>query len=141
MQTSCLAQRLQRPPAPRGHQPDESSALEQKTHPAFALGELFEAVGGQFDEHAQGIASKVRVQRRRLFAGLQPESCVGRHHSRHGLYTLANGSIVTPVTDDGVLMSSKHHSLPITVVQFHTELVLTPTTEIGLPLLERLFAL
>jgi anthranilate synthase component 2 len=61
-----------------------------------------------------------------LFAGIPESFQAGRYHSWAVCEPLPEVLIPTARTKSGVLMSFRHHQLPVSAVQFHPESILTP---------------
>jgi len=84
-----------------------------------------------------GKPSRVRPLGGRLFAGLPEGFTVGRYHSLHARRAALPPALrITAETEDGTIMAIEHETLPIAAVQFHPESIMTPSSGIGLPIVE-----
>jgi anthranilate synthase/aminodeoxychorismate synthase-like glutamine amidotransferase len=92
-----------------------------------AIGTAFGAVVERAPHPVHGKASPIKHEGDSILAGLPALFDGGRYHSlvvrRDGLPSELE---VTAETDDGLIMSLRHRSLPRFGVQFHPESILTP---------------
>ena len=72
-----------------------------------------------------GKISEIKHDGRGIFRGLENPMVGGRYHSL-AIEKLAPSLEVSAHTEDGVIMSVRHKSLPANGLQFHPESVLTP---------------
>jgi len=78
-------------------------------------------------EPRHGKTSTVRHDGKGIFAGVPDPTVATRYHSLMvDERTLPADLVVTARSEDGVVMGLRHRALPLELVQFHPESVLTP---------------
>jgi anthranilate synthase len=96
---------------------------------------------GTLDTPAHGKPSRIHIQGGRLFDGLHEPMAVGRYHSLYALpHSLPPELEITSTSEDGVVMSVEHRSLPMLAVQFHPESIMTLEGNSGLRLIHNAVA-
>jgi anthranilate synthase len=102
-----------------------------------ALGEYFGGRLGQLAVPAHGRPAKIRVKpQSQLFGGLPEEVTVGRYHSLFvDPAAMPADLVVTATTEEGVPMAVEHRDLPIAAVQFHPESIMSLEGGVGLSIL------
>ncbi|MCV6548219.1 MAG: anthranilate synthase component I [Cohaesibacter sp.] len=106
----------------------------------LGLQAITEAFGGtldQLDIPMHGKPSRITVQTKGIFEGLQGEIVVGRYHSLFAnRESLPDELRVTATTKDGVVMALEHVSEPISAVQFHPESIMSLGSNAGMIMIE-----
>ena len=97
---------------------------------------LIEFFGGSLRNVApvHGKASVIRHDGKGVFAGLEQDAEVARYHSWAG-ERIPPELEVSARAAEGVIMGSRHRTLPIEGVQFHPESVLSMTQDFGFRLI------
>lgn len=107
-----------------------------------AIGEYFGGELGQLAMPAHGRPSRVQTRGGTLMRGLPNEITIGRYHS---LFVAPNEMpdvlVVTATTEDGVPMTIEHKTLPVGGVQFHPESLMSLEGDVGLKIVENAFRL
>ena len=76
--------------------------------------------------HGQSTIAHIVNNDETLFKNISSPFQVGHYHS-WAADILSDDLEITSMNDDGIIMSIRHKSLPISAVQFHPESVLTPS--------------
>ena len=116
-------------------------ACQKRQIPVFGvclgLQGIVEAFGGElgvldYPQHGKVSEISVVADDSTLFQDLSTSFEVGRYHSLYALPEKLPAELkVTAVTEDGVIMSVEHQTLPIAAVQFHPESIMTLAGGIG----------
>ena len=116
-------------------------ACQKRQIPIFGvclgLQGIVEASGGElgvldYPQHGKVSEISVVANDSTLFQDLSTSFEVGRYHSLYALPEKLPAELkVTAVTEDGVIMSVEHQTLPIAAVQFHPESIMTLAGGIG----------
>lgn len=126
--------------------PDTVAALVRRQIPIFGvclgLQGIVEAFGGElgvlnYPQHGKPAKISVTAPNSVLFADLPASFIVGRYHSLFAQpQTIPSELKVTAVSEDDVIMSIEHQTLPIAAVQFHPESIMTLAGEVGLTIIK-----
>ncbi|BEV46600.1 anthranilate synthase component I [Afipia carboxidovorans] len=107
-----------------------------------AIGEHFGGTLGQLAQPAHGRPSRVQNRGGTLMRNLPNEITIGRYHS---LFVapdkMPDVLVVTATTEDGVPMAIEHKDLPVGGVQFHPESLMSLEGDVGLKIVENAFRL
>lgn len=97
---------------------------------------------GQLETPVHGKPSRITVSDPGvIFRDLPSEVAIGRYHSLYAnLSDLPDELVVTATTQDGVPMALEHRTLPIAAVQFHPESVMSLGQNAGLKMILNVIA-
>jgi anthranilate synthase len=108
----------------------------------LGLQAIVEAFGGElgvlnYPQHGKVSRVSVVDPDSAVFKDLPLAFEVGRYHSLFALpESMPKELKVTAISDDGVIMSIEHHTLPIAAVQFHPESIMSLAGEVGLAIIK-----
>ncbi|MCR8844896.1 anthranilate synthase component I [Paenibacillus sp. SC116] len=91
-----------------------------------------------YPQHGKGTVLDF-VKPCHLWDGLDSGIEVSRYHSLYAS-TVPDCLDVTALSEDGVVMAVRHHSLPITAVQFHPESILSLRHNAGIQMIQNVVA-
>ncbi len=107
-----------------------------------AIGEYFGGELGQLAQPAHGRPSRIQNRGGTLMRNLPNELTIGRYHSLFvGPATMPDVLVVTATTEDGIPMAIEHKELPVGGVQFHPESLMSLEGDVGLKIVENAFRL
>jgi anthranilate synthase len=128
------------------HIPKTVAACVQQKIPIFGvclgLQGIVEAFGGElgvlkYPCHGKPSRVFVTAPESNLFKGLPQSFEVGRYHSLFALRNRIPQDLkITAISDDDVIMSIEHKTLPISAVQFHPESIMSLIGDIGLAIIK-----
>jgi anthranilate synthase len=106
----------------------------------LGLQAITEAFGGELDQldvPMHGKPSRIDVEPKGVFEGLDEQIVVGRYHSLFANRDKLPAELrVTAHTEDGVIMGIEHISEPISAVQFHPESIMSLGGNAGMVMIE-----
>lgn len=103
--------------------------------------EYFGGTLGILDTPVHGKPSQLQAYDGYLFRGLASPLMVGRYHSLYAVReSLPPDLVETSCSEDGVIMSVEHRTLPMAAVQFHPESIMSLEGNAGLRLIHNAVA-